>query len=313
MDTFFGINGKLFQRRYKDKLSDYHQWEQKSHAEDWILHEENIGEYLSIDETSPSCGELYTVVTNKAGKGKKGTIVAFIKGTASDAVITVLKKIPEAKRRSVKEVTLDMAGSMNKIVRSSFPCAQLVIDRFHVQKLAQDALNDMRVALRWKAIDEENNAITNAKQSGERYTPFVFSNGDTQKQLLARSRYLLFKSREKWTKTQEVRAKILFENYPTLKTAYNLVHKLRMIYNNTEDKAIASHWYNDVADADFKKFNTVTNTIYNHYKEILNFFDNRNTNASAESFNAKIKDFRRNLKGVADVKYFLFRLTKIYA
>ncbi|MBD9293827.1 MAG: DDE transposase, partial [Bacteroidales bacterium] len=46
---------------------------------------------------------------------------------------------------------------------------------------------------------------------------------------------------------------------------------------------------------------------------ILNFFDNRSTNASAESFNAKIKNFRAQLRGISDVKYFLFRLQKIYA
>ena len=60
-------------------------------------------------------------------------------------------------------------------------------------------------------------------------------------------------------------------------------------------------------------FRTIAETIYNHYENILNVFDNRSTNASAESFNAKIKAFRRQIRGVVDVKYFLFRLCKIYA
>ena len=63
----------------------------------------------------------------------------------------------------------------------------------------------------------------------------------------------------------------------------------------------------------FKSFNTIAGTIYEHYDEILNFFVNRSTNASAESFNAKIKAFRASLRGVIDIKFFLFRLTKIYA
>lgn len=50
-----------------------------------------------------------------------------------------------------------------------------------------------------------------------------------------------------------------------------------------------------------------------HYDSIANFFNNRSANAAAESFNAKIKDFRRNFRGVTDIKFFLFRLTKIYA
>ena len=50
-----------------------------------------------------------------------------------------------------------------------------------------------------------------------------------------------------------------------------------------------------------------------NYIDILNFFDNRSTNASAEAFNAKIKNFRAQLRGISDIKYFLFRLQKIYA
>ncbi|MFV0290976.1 MAG: transposase, partial [Mangrovibacterium sp.] len=255
--------------------------------------------------------------TNKDAKGKKGALVAMIKGTSADDVIKVLMNIPRSKRRRVKEITLDMAGAMNKIASRSFPCAQLVTDRFHVQKLALDALQNIRIELRWEALDKENNDIANARQSGKPYKPMILANGDTIKQLLARSRYLLFKSREKWTDSQKQRADLLFDLYPTLKEAYGLVNDLRVIYNSTIDKGVAmtklARWYNKVTDSGFSKFNTVTATIYLHYRTILNYFENRSTNASAESFNAKIKDFRRKLRGVADVKYFLFRLSKIYA
>ena len=61
------------------------------HAEEYVLHASNIGENLSIDETSLSNGEVYTVVTNKAAKGRKGALVAMIKGVASDNVIERLK------------------------------------------------------------------------------------------------------------------------------------------------------------------------------------------------------------------------------
>ena len=71
----------------------------------------------------------------------------------------VLGKIPLNKRKKVKEVTLDMAASMEKIVRRSFPKADLVTDRFHVQKLASDAVQEMRIAHRWEAIEQENKEI----------------------------------------------------------------------------------------------------------------------------------------------------------
>ncbi|WP_425275572.1 transposase [Sphingobacterium detergens] len=54
-------------------------------------------------------------------------------------------------------------------------------------------------------------------------------------------------------------------------------------------------------------------TISMHHKEILNYFDNRSTNASAESFNAKIKAFRTQFRGVGDINFFLSRLTRLFA
>lgn len=134
---------------------------------------------------------------------------------------------------------------------------------------------------------------------------------------MARSRYLLFKSPEKWSRSQKERGKLLFQRYPDLEEAYSLTHSLRMIYNKNIIKGAArlslGKWYNKVADAGFKSFNTIAATIYEHYDEILNFFNNRSANASAEAFNAKIKAFRASLRGVSDVKLFLFRLAKIYA
>jgi len=90
-----------------------------------------------------------------------------------------------------------------------------------------------------------------------------------------------------------------------------------MIYSHTKEKGKAlpklALWYNDIEKAGYESFRTIAETIQANYDQILNFFNNRSTNASAESFNAKIKVFRAQFRGVSDVKYFLFRLTNIYA
>ena len=90
-----------------------------------------------------------------------------------------------------------------------------------------------------------------------------------------------------------------------------------MIFNKNTIKDAArlspARWYHQVAESEFKSFNTIAATVYEHYDEILNFFINRATNASAESFNAKIKAFRASLRGVTDSNFFFFRLAKIYA
>lgn len=317
LERYYFINGKRLEEQYVSHLSGFLEWDQRTHAEDYILFPENMGSRLSIDETSLSQGELYTVVTNKSAKGKKGALVAMIKGTESEKVESVLLKIPHSKRRKVQEVTLDMAASMKKIVSTCFTKAIQVTDRFHVQKLAVDAVQEIRIAHRWDAIDMENKEIELAKELKKDYISHRFENGDTRKQLLARSRYLLFKSEHKWTPSQNLRAAILFREYPDLQIAYNLSRKLGKIYEQTKSKNVAltklAHWYKDVEKAKFKSFNTISESIKHNYISILNFFVNRATNASAESFNAKIKAFRTMFRGVRNIPFFLFRLAKIYA
>ena len=282
-----------------------------------MIFPENMGKYLSIDETSLSKGELYTIITNKKAKGKKGAIVAILAGTKAEPIIEQLLKIPKTLRDKVKEITLDMAHSMKIIVKKCFPKATQVTDRFHVQKLALEALQDIRIKHRWEAIDLENEQIKQDKTKQINFKPEIFSNGDTRKQLLARSRYLLYKAPNKWTQNQYLRSKILFDQYPDIKKAYDLVQGLRNIFNTATSIQAAytrlAHWYKNVEQTGFKAFNTIANTITINYRSILNYFINRSTNASAESFNAKIKAFRAQFRGVKNVEFFLFRLTRIFA
>mgnify|MGYP001371342279 CR=1 FL=1 len=276
-----------------------------------------MGRRLSIDEVALSQGELYTVVTNKKARGRAGSIVAIIEGTKTDKVIKYLSLIPHHQRRRVKEITLDMAPTMKLIARTCFTKAIQVIDRFHVQKLAMEALQEIRIKYRWKAIDQENEAILLARNKGREYTSDLLLTGDTRKQLLARSRYLLYKGREKWTIKQRLRAQVLFKEYPDIEQAYQLSQELRAFFNTKTGKGIAltklAHWYDKVEKSGFKSFNTIMNTIKINYDGIVNYFIDRSTNASAESFNAKIKAFRSQFRGVRNIAFFLFRLTKIYA
>lgn len=311
------MNGKKLQRQYKNRLSDFKEWSQLKHAKDYLIFAENIGKRLSLDETSLSQGELYTVLTNKSAKGKSGSIVAIVSGTSSEKVIRVLEKIPLKYRSKVEEITLDMAGSMNAIAQRCFPNATLVTDRFHVQKLAIEAVQELRIKHRWEEMDKENDEIEKAKKNKKAFHPKILENGDTPRQLLARSRYVLYKNPNKWTINQKQRAEILFEIYPDIYQAYNLSQQLNQIYEKTNEKIYAytrlAKWHEKVAQSGFKSFNIISKTITNHYKTILNYFDNRSTNASAESFNAKIKDFRNQFRGVKNIEFFLYRLTKIYA
>ena len=184
-----------------------------------MLFPDNVDEYLSIDEVSLSKGELYTFVTNKKGKSKQRTLVASIKGTRSEDIINVLERLPLASRNKVKEITLDMAKNMEFSVKMSFPKATLVTDRFHVVKLAMESLQHLRIKQRWIELDKENKAILEAKKQHQKYKPIRLSNGDTAKQLLARSRYIIAKKPNDWTDNQKQRASLLFKLYPHLEIA----------------------------------------------------------------------------------------------
>jgi transposase len=317
LERHYRIEGDKFERQYKEHLSGFNEWDQLGHAEEWMVFERNVGERLSIDETSLSKGELYTIITNKDAHGGKGTLVAMVRGTKAETVINAVKHIGEDSREKVMEVTMDLSESMRKIVEVCFPKATRVIDRFHVQKLALEAVQEIRVKRRWEAIDADNKAKAVAKRNGEDYVPYTFDNGDTRKELLARSRYLLFKSPEKWTETQKERADALFREYPDIEQAYQLSQHLRAVFNKKSQKSAArlnlAKWYNEVDKADFASFQTLAGTIYSRYDEVLNYFNDRSTNANAEAFNSKLKNFRAALRGVSDISFFLFRLQKIYA
>ena len=292
-------------------------WEQLHHASEYVLFKENLGERLSMDETSLSQGELYTIITNKSAHGGKGSLVAMIKGTKSEDVIYYLNHLPRTKRLKVKEITIDLSPSMRLIAKQAFPNATIVSDRFHVQKLMNEAVSDLRVDFRWQAIDQENKEIALAKELGRKFISHTFENGDTRRQLLARSRHVVMKHHSRWTDSQKRRARILFREYPAIEEAYNVSMKLTDIFNTKCNKAVAltklARWYDEVERLNCKFFNSVIQTMQNNYATIVNYFENRSTNASAESFNAKVKAFRSQFRGISDIPFFIFRLATLFA
>jgi len=311
-----GVKARNLQRHYKKVSSGYEQWPQRCHAQKWLLFPENVGSNISIDEVALKNGQLYTFVTNKAAKGKKGALIASIRGTRSQDIQAVLNRLSLSEKRKIQEVSMDMAKNMESAIRGSLPGVKIVTDRFHVVKLVLDAVQQVRIKLRWNELDEENRKIAEARQQGKKYRPTELINGDTPKQLLARCRHSLSKPRYKWTLEQSLRMSIAFQRYPQLETAYNHAQRLIRFYFNTNIQSAKSEieqWTEDTFKYKKEVFYSCAKSLYYHMETILNFFNNRSTNASAESFNAKIKLFRANQRGVRDNAFFLFRLTKLYA
>lgn len=323
------MNGQTLRKQYKEKLSGYRTWNQLEHADEYILFPENIGPDMSLDETCLSNGDVSSILTNKVAHGGKGALVAMVKGVSTATVSGIFKKIPQKRRLSVKTVTTDLSSAMMLTVRTVFPRAMLVNDRFHVQQLMSEAVDQIRIRHRWEVLDKENKEIKEhrrkrkeCKNRQERealgqWKPQIMANGETMPQIMVRSRHIILKHSSKWNEQQTARAKILFEQFPDLEKAYALLLDLVDIFNqkSTPDKARLNlaRWYDKVEKFENREFNKVLETFENHNTTIINYFENRLTNASAESFNAKIKAFRSQFRGVGDIKFFMYRLAALYA
>ena len=324
-----GLNGQTLRKQYKERISGYRTWGQLGHAEEYMLFPDNFGADLSLDETCLSNGEVYTILTNKAAHGGKGALAAMIRGVASDTVVAVLRRVPYEIRQKVRTVTTDLSSAMMMTARAAFPKAMLVNDRFHVQRLVSEAVDQMRIGLRWEILAEENKAIrahrarrkaarTRAEKDlvGE-WEPERMENGETRPQIMARSRHIILTHKSKWNAQQQERAGILFRMFPRLEQAYNIYLELVDIFNKksvpSEARLNLARWYNKVEDFGDEGFNKVIETFENHRHTIINYFVDRLTNASAESFNAKIKAFRSQFRGVGDIKFFMYRLATLYS
>ena len=237
-------------------------------------------------------------------------------GARASEIVPILEKTPLEARKKVKEVTLDMANNMSVVVSKVFPCSIQVIDRFHVQKLVTESVQEIRIKYRHLALKEDNEARKKSKERSRRYVPETYSNEDTKKQLLARSRYLLFKPKSKWTIRQAERSEILFKEFPEIKKAYDLSMMFRNCYEKgtsiKDAKIRFNKWYDKIDEKKIEPLMIAAESIKLREENILNYFINRSTNASAESFNAKLKGFRILVRGVVDKKFHLFRIFKIF-
>lgn len=294
------------ERAYKDHLSGY----DETTAPKELFHAENLGKRLAIDETSLHRGELYTVLTNK----DTGKLIALMEGTkASEIVAKLCDKLPVTGRMVVEEITLDMDSGFDWVVRQCFLNAEFVVDRFHVQKLVMECVQTLRITERQKFLTQAREA----KKEGRTLIEHRYENGDTPRELLARSRYLLFKPSHAWTERQRERAMILFREYPDLLRAYELSQGLKQLYDKQMARAVAAvllrQWCEACETSGIPEMQDAGASVLRHEGRILNFWNNRATNAFAESFNAKLKGFRAMLRGIRDLKFFLFRCEVYFA
>ena len=101
-----------------------------------------------------------------------------------------------------------------------------------------------------------------------------------------------------------------------MKEAYSLICKVRAIFKShitrKEAKEKPHEWYKEVNACTLREIKAAKNAIKGKEEYVLNYFLNRSTNAAAESLNSKIKGFRAQLRGIADISFFLYRVCTIF-
>jgi transposase len=276
-----------------------------------ILKTENFGENIAADDKNIG-GEVYTVISNK----DTGKIAAMIMSVKTGIIAEVLDKVPVAIRMAVKTMSKDLAENYDWMARACFMNAIRIADKFHVIKLAMEALQAVRIRLRQTALTNERERREEWKKAGNKMKDLpdteAYENGETEKTLLARSRYLLFKFKKQWTEAQAERAKILFREFPEIK-AYDLICSFRNFYKckigpGHRARESLDRWYEKTRKTKIEEIKNFRHTVRQHEGEIMNYFDEGHTNAFAESLNNKIQSFVRSNYGIRDRDFFHFRL-----
>lgn len=298
-----------------------------------ILEEKNFGEHMAIDEKNIA-KEIYTIISNRI----TGKIALMIMTTKIKLIKDALYKLSNKTLFSIKSITMDLAQGYDDLAREVFMNAIRIGDKFHVVVLAISTIQDVRIRFRQEALTKERERIeahksaeaekrSLAKQNGETYKtkkappPKKFENDETEMELLARSRYLLFKFKKDWTSSQSERAEILFREFPEIKKAYRLICSFRSFYNCSfgkkanikKAKEKLNKWVKKSANSNINEIENFISTVQNNKQKILNYFEKGETNAYAESLNNRIQRFIIQNYGIKNRDFFHYRLKLIFA
>ncbi len=342
------VDGKKLWRWYRDVLSGFLEEasQQELHRYDFqvntpakvktikvpILKPANIGPNMAIDEKQIG-EEMHTVLTNR-DTGK----IALLASTLKSSELATLIKWFDGKGFEVKTITRDLSNSYDWFSRQAFPNAGHIADKFHIIKSLLDAQQDVRVRYRQEILREkrlkyekyknkEKLRKQTCKQKGIPYKKEAFrfkekrlSNGETPLEILARSRYLLYKYEQDWTDNQSERAKALFAGYPQIQKAYNLSCLFREWYSKKyvgrdleQTERLLQQWYQQVDKADVDEMSNYKSLVERNQNIITRYFEKGYTNAIAENINGKIKRFIMINQGTRDRNFFYFRTANYFS
>ncbi|MFC1707285.1 ISL3 family transposase [Planctomycetota bacterium] len=249
--------------------------------------------YVAVDEIAVRKGHRYMTLVADLDTGR---ILHVAEGKDGDALVPFLKRL-RRRRTPLKAIAMDMSAAYAAAVRDTLPGVPIVFDRFHVVKLMNERLDELRRA---HVRDTE-------KAHGE---------------LVKGVRYLVLMGAEKLDEYEERKPgskdrlqQALAVNEP-LSKGYYLKEKLRLLWEEP-DKACAedllNEWCAEAEASGVRELKRMAKTVASHRSGILAYFDHDGiTSGPLEGINNKVKTLKRMAYGYRDDEFFKLKLLGLH-
>lgn len=242
---------------------------------------------LAIDEISIGRNHRYLTVVLDI---KSGAVVFVGDGKGSDALKPFWRRLRRYKN-NIKAVAIDMSPAYIHAVEENLPDAVIVFDHFHIIKMFNDKLSDLRRELYREVKDE------------------------IQQQVLKGTRWLLLKNPKnlKEQYDEKKRLETALELNKPLATAYYMKEDLRQLWdqkNKSEAESFLADWIARARASEIKMLSDMASSLENHKDGILAYYDYPISTGPLEGTNNKIKTLQRQAYGFRDMEFFKL---KIYA
>jgi transposase len=229
--------------------------------------------WIGVDEFSHRKGHRYlTLVVDHV----KRRVVWAAEGKDSATLRKFFEELGPEKAAEIEGITTDLAGWNLKAIEEHIPQAEVVFDRFHVQKLASDALEKVR----------------REQLRGTRGTP--------QGKFIFRSRYALLKNYGDLSKSQKQKLGEIERANKPLFRAYLLKETLAAALDYRQPKRAADalrEWLAWASRSRLQPFVKAARTIRKHFDGILAYIKGRMTNGFVEGINNRMRMVARRAFG----------------
>ncbi len=244
---------------------------------------------IAIDEISIGKGHRYLTVVLDL---KSGAVVFVGDGKGADALIPFWRRVRRSGAR-IEAVAIDMSAAYIEAVSTHLPEATIVFDHFHVIKLFNDKLSDLRRDLYREAADQ------------------------LHKNVLKGTRWLLLKNPDNLNpdrKEAERLQEALRLNQP-LATAYYMKEELRLLWSKSdkdEAETFLTDWINRATLSGVRMLMKFAKTLAAHRTGVLAYYDYPISTGPLEGTNNKIKTMKRQAYGFRDPEFFKLRILAIH-